>query len=173
MGLDITAYSRLKPMDPQPVGEEAIEKACMEDGILLSINPHFPIHADQITDGVYVRDWNSGTAHARAWYGTYHHFRNMIAQSFGYADMLAMSTAGMDKPEQCPLHRLVYFSDCEGTIGPMTSRAISDELIAHYSTFAKFAAIKWPEGYVFYVDFYRALIVCFTLASDGGAVEFS
>lgn len=178
MGLDVTAYSNIKPLRPYRDGD--IDYDAGERHVFtFSAFPHAaaglvdatvqsPTHDDLVAD--YVYDVNGGEAHSwscRA-YSHYNRFRASLATFVGYEPEDAW-----DDPEgfsDRPFFELVDFSDCDGCIGPVASRALLEDFTAHRDAYR---ALYYDagDGYSF-ASLYEEFIEGLRLAADNGILRF-
>lgn len=144
MGLDITAYSKMHRVE----GCTADVDECYHTRAW--VNTEFPYQADGVETGCYRR--LDGSVEIRFRAGSYSGYNS-------WRDDLDKMRKGEDFQE------LVWFSDCEGTIGPKTSAKLAAD-------FAKYREIAehhlTDDGWRKYQDWQKA----FEIASDGGYVSF-
>jgi hypothetical protein len=168
MGLDITAHRRLYPptsIDP------------LADGCYIAENDGaFAARSDGIPTGCIY----AGCAeeyHFRAGsYSGYNHWREQLAQLAGYpaaedgteptSRFGHTHSAGAWAAKSGPFWELITFSDCEGTIGPVTSAKLARDFALHQD-----AADAHPEEC--FRHLYREWRHAFELAEHGGAVVFA
>jgi hypothetical protein len=144
MGLDITACSKMRPV-------QCDSEDCWHERVY--VNPDFVSHADGLKSGCYEKTPGSETISFRAGsYSGYNWWRNEL-------DCLTDSPGAFEK--------LVYFSDCEGVIGPRTSR----ELAVDFDRFHGLALKRKGDGTMFY-EKYKDWRKAFKLDSNGGFVRF-
>lgn len=149
MGLDISAYSKLEPVD----GDTG-------NSVRFSVESCFASRADGVRPGVDYAFRNE--FHFRAGsYGIYNDWRDQLARLAGY---LAASDTWGDSVPCGPFWELLNFSDCMGTIGPYTS----GKLFRHFEMYADQAEKIGGDFYGAYLNWLAA----FRLAADGGAVSF-
>lgn len=173
MGLDITAYSGLEKLNAKlNENEEAIDAAtgATIEGKWCSLRPNsdFLPRADGI-DGIYrfkARfDFRAGV------YSGYSAFRESLAKLAGYPKAVTTYRGitetrhdeGAFAASGGPFWELIYFSDCEGVIGPTTSAKLARDFSEHQ---AKAGADEW------FFERYRNWKEAFELAAKGGAVRF-
>jgi hypothetical protein len=144
MGLDITAYSRMVPL-------ECDSESC--DHVCPYVNPDFPEQADGVSDQCYGKTLQSQVHAFRAGsYSGYNWWRDELAN-------MARGSAAFQE--------LIEFSDCEGTIGPRTSR----KLAADFARFQERADARKDDSTMF-TEKYRLWRKAFDIAADGGFVRF-
>jgi hypothetical protein len=146
MGLDITAYSRMERVDCD-------SRDCELDGhVNPYINPDFPEQANGVS-GCYRKTPASKEHGFRAGsYGGYNWWR----------DELAQMVSGLSA-----FSEMIMFSDCEGTIGPNTSR----KLAADFGIFQELADARKDDDTMFTAK-YQEWRKAFEIAQDGGFVRF-
>ena len=153
MGLDISYYRGLKR-----VGDVNEDGEYFDGQTEIYVNPDFPTQADGLTNGLY--EYADGDGFRAGGYGGYNGWRRWLAELAGYDD--ADAWEGL-VPEAAPFLPLVNFSDCEGVIGPVTSK----RLAADFQAFA-----DKLKGDISYIEKYRAWQIAFETAADNGAVCF-
>lgn len=168
MGLDITATARLRAV--------RCDKRDECDHIHLYVNDQFPEQAKPLDSGCYESDDRDPISFRAGSYGGYSNWRESLARIAGYEPVTEpkdnyerlyphSSAAAYEGTESMPFVELVFFSDCEGVIGP----EVSKKLAADFATFDEKARIGMNEyEYAKYGEWRKA----FERASDGGAVEF-
>jgi hypothetical protein len=177
MGLDITAYSGLRLSSAKNY-----EEASKLDGAPhhLYPTPDFLPQADALVDGYYFYE-ECSEFHAGSYY-SYNVWRDLLARFANYPPIKSASPLGMptgypyasygwDHPEEkLPFIELINFSDCEGVIGPITSK----KLAADFNSFDPQLFVA-DESYFLIQAFIRKYIDfkdAFLLASNNGAVLF-
>ena len=175
MGLNITAYSKIKKLDVTFNKDgEAINPATQEpldydDYIRAFINPHFPSRAADIDDSVAYSFEKSRSFRAGSYSG-YNDWREHLAKMVGYPSVDAETdprhahSNGACESTEGPFWELIFFSDCEGVIGT----AISTKLAKDFADHDKNAAEIGGLFYELYGNWKKA----FELAADGGMVYF-
>lgn len=178
MGLDITAYKGIKKLDVLfNENEEAVDPVTREPigwdtYTRLYVNSNFPGRADDIQDrACYAYDDMDGFR--AGGYGGYNQWRDELAKLAGYPQG-EYEQYGRMWPSHCvecwngatgPFSELIYFSDCEGTIGT----AVSKKLAADFAAFQT-KADEHPDEWFRekYADWRKA----FEMASEDGCVSF-
>ena len=152
MGLDVTAYSKLK------AERTGVDRDDDYDGVMFYANPDFAERCSGIDEKTVYSYADSESFRAGSYIG-YNAWRNQLAKLAGFKDAndAWSQTSG-------PFWELINFSDCEGTIAGDVTRKLLADFVSHQE---KADAIG---GYFAetYADFRRA----FALAADGGAVDF-
>lgn len=181
MGLDVTAYRKLKRLDVlfnedgEPVNPQTREALDYDDYFRPYASPHFPRHAaDLVHKGAYAFEeaahvWSGG-------YGRYNGWREQLAQLAGYTPAVYERIPGYAPSRELsyvegafkagagPFYELVYFTDCDGVIGPAVCAKLARD-------FAEWDERAKALGDGFYTS-YRQWREGFELAADGGAVHF-
>ncbi|EJO27494.1 hypothetical protein, partial [Achromobacter marplatensis] len=135
MGLDVTAYARIKKLDAvfdedgEPIDPTTREP--LEYDFKAYQNPNFPGRADDIEDrAVYLGEDSAGLS---VGYGGYNVWRDELAKAAGYPKG-KYKQHGMDWESHCvecwngaqgPFSELINFSDCEGAIGTAVSAKLA------------------------------------------------
>lgn len=180
MGLNITAYSKLKKLDVlfnsdgEPV--DPVTREPVKVYYKVHANAYFPGRSDGLEDGACYSYDESEHVFSRA-YGGYTFWRETLAKLAGYPlrsfrsfgaqeNSYAASAWFGDVPDGAPFVELVNFSDCEGCIGPVVAAKLLRDFV-EFDDRAK--AIVDDRFYVGYCQLKRGL----ELAADGGALEFS
>lgn len=162
MGLDITAHKNLTA----PQGSEEVRDA---EGDLLwrdgwheiYLNNSFPGYGDNLQDGQVYKSEDSFGFRAGS-YGGYSEWRNQLAKLAGYSSA-EQCWQTPEKPG--PFYELINFSDCEGVIGPETSKKLAED----FATFGHVASLHEDEYFrAKYQDWKKA----FEFASENGCVDF-
>jgi hypothetical protein len=144
MGLDISAYSRVVPI----TGEMMDAWRHPE----VYVNPDFKERADGLENGIYRRLEGSKEHNFRAGsYSGYNWWRDELAN--------------MARPPA--FEELVNFSDCEGTIGHLTSAKLAADFAAHQEK----ADARRDDGTMFYQKYCDWRKAC-EIASDNGFLSF-
>lgn len=152
MGLDITAYRQLKPVE---CGDEG---GCLEDHAHVYGNgDNFPGRDEGVTPGCYM--FVGEHAFRAGAYSGYNRWREQLAELAGYTPEEAWSDAAKGKP----FYELVNFSDFEGTIGPV----VAMRLAADFAAFQEKADAHEDE---YFREKYAEWRKAFEMASDNGAV---
>lgn len=183
MGLDITAYSKLRAVgqhvpDGQWCDEEDHVTAFAYDSFEASFRG-LPIldrraiggssfiwgGCYEITDKTVAVDFGAGS------YPGYSRWREDLARQFNPAPILwDKLPPGMGKPDpDLPFYELIWFADNEGTIGELAAADLLADFTANAASYA-------PKGYEWEiaqsVEKYTDWAEAFRLAADGGLVRF-
>jgi len=171
MGLDITAYSKLRR-----IGEHDLDPECNqgEPGPWCYYKGHIQASAydfPQSFRGIPLLTSPRPDAFA-LWGGCYettpetrmHAFR---AGSYGGYNQWRANLQEQFNPERHPdgpFYELIWFADNEGTIGPEAAA----DLLADFRILGATYTPPWPEASEVFADWGRA----FELAADGGLIDF-
>ncbi len=165
MGLDITAYENISRLDCTDDDGDPVDKVTgeyIEDFCRVYVNPDFSDRADNLTDGFYPfsdhSDFCAGS------YGGYNRWRELLAELAGYSPEHVWRSGHLHNKE-LPFRELVNFSDCEGTIGPVTSAKLAKDF-AEYRDKAGESDVEW------FFDKYDEWQKAFQMAANNGAVCF-
>lgn len=175
MGLDITAYSKIKRLDAHlnddgkavynSTGEEV-----QEHSFHVWLNPSFPGRADELVDGgIYA--YEDCTGHGVG-YGGYYWWRNELAEMAGYPvgeHEMGHGTetnhfGGVLNSDGGTFYELINFSDCEGAIGA----TVAAKLLEDFKTF--YAKAESIDGLFF--EQYKHWQSAMEMASNNGCIIF-
>lgn len=172
MGLDITAWRRLRP-----VAEPDYDSEYHDTHVDVHASSHFPGRTAGLANGWYEGSrcellgpfggFRAGS------YSGYNSWREWLAKLAGYP--ATESPEAPDKPHSAgawaasggPFWELINFYDNEGEIGPI----VSAKLAADFAEWDERAKAASPEGWEY--DRYKFWRLAFEWASDGGCVEFA
>jgi len=165
MGLDITAYSDIEFV--QSLGDtspnQADEFYSLGYTRIYENDPAFTERGDGLEPGWYKRDGSMGFRAGS--YGGYNMRRRSLAQA-----VFAVEPEEIWKDPDTYTHNsvslLIHFTDCDGFIGPVTSKKIYDDLIQ----IPEVAISQWELNEY---DFLSNFTAAFKLASQNGVVRFS
>ncbi len=174
MGLDITAYSKLKAVGvhERPADDDAWEReyethihafaykgfeASFRGLPILGDDPGFGQPGEFIDGGCYEKTLETETFgfHAGSYSG-YGWRREFLAQLFN-----------PHRDPKLPFYELIHFADNEGTIGPEAAADLLADFREHAEAY-RAATIDYHHEYGFYTNFTRAC----ELAADGGLIDF-
>lgn len=180
MGLDVTAYSKLKKIDAvfsahgEAINPETREP--YEDVFQPFISSDFLSQAEGISH-MAVYEYHEAKRFWAGGYGRYNGWREQLAKLAGYKPVMFESVQGY-APSARPSHQvgafeydsgpfkeLICFSDCDGVIGPQVAMKLARDF-ADWDERAKEAGDEW------FYEKYREWRECFEMASDNGAVSF-
>lgn len=166
MGLDITAFQNMTLVNKNTLRFDA-EGYCVggndneQDDLLLTQDfhrDHFKRQFEGLVDDGYYTFQASFGFRAGS-YGGYNDWRSQLAKLAGVEENI------LTNDNTTPFAELIYFSDCEGFIGPIVSAKLAKD-------FAEFheKAEDVDDEYFFslYCDFRQA----FEMASQNGCVYF-
>lgn len=178
MGLDITAYSKVKKIECHFDAEgDPIDKVTgdyLDYDFRAYANPDFPGRNGSIEhNAIYEADDCFGFR--AGGYGGYNGWREELAKlaaypakphdRYGTGNIQHRHDEGAWQATAGPFWELINFSDCEGVIGPETSKKLAQDFADHQSK-ADAHQDEWFRDR--YADWRKA----FEMASDDGAVSF-
>jgi len=173
MGVSITGYSHLELA--METGEELPDEEQFQEadrnGWLFAMNDQcFAARMDGWKSGFYRTTRKT----KEVWvcsvsYGTYGGWRDDLGR------MVGASAFGFHGDcEGGPFAELICFSDCEGAIGPDTSKKLYKDFKKHAAQVRKFAKMhpddEWYGGW--YLSLYNGFRRAFKVASKSGLVLF-
>lgn len=168
MGLDITAYRRIRKLDI-PTDADAYE----HDGFRAIVNKDFPGRADDIEDEcAYTAD--DDFHFAAGSYGGFNDWREQLAILAGYPaidgdDFRHRHSRGAWAATGGPFWELIHFADNEGTIGA----SVSAKLAKDFAEFQpKVDAMAGTSDVAWFAKKYAEWRKAFEMAADAGCVEF-
>jgi hypothetical protein len=168
MGLDITAYSKIKPA-PNALDDKG-ELIDWDNHFQANLNPDFPGRADDVEDGKAYSFEKEYRFRAGSCSG-YDMWREQLAKMAGYpAVKLSHGSSAMRHDAGAwaasggPFWELINFSDCEGTLGT----AVCKKLLADFDQFASDAEKDDSYFKERYRDWHKAV----KLAADDGCIDF-
>lgn len=178
MGLDISAYknavninAEVFDADGDPI--DPVTREALDYDIRIYVNPDFPGREDGLVDRAYYKVDFSDRVDGRWGYSRYNGLRNELAKLAGYP-MGQYEQYGTKHDSHCvacwngeqgPFAEIINFSDCEGVIGPMTSK----KLAADFEKLQDKADAHESEAFR---DFYATMRRAFEVASQNGFVSF-
>lgn len=173
MGLDATAYGQLVKIENPQLDEDGYFDG---DGVQFYENTDFPGRMEGIEGRptAYlcgeVLDCFSGG------YGGYNGWREELAKLAGYpaapvrrGELFPVEQRhdhGAFLAGAGPFYELIYFTDCDGTIGPVVSAKLAKD-------FAEFQSAADAHPNPIFRTRYADWRAGFELAAQGGAVKFS
>ncbi len=197
MGLDISAYSRMEPVEEPPkdddgdidwdkaydlgyvhvfanAGFEASTRGLRNHDVVTTVGKY-----DWIADGCYRPREDSDSIGFRAGsYGSYGLYRKQLAALVGIDDPHAI----WNNPEahrDLPFFEQINFSDCEGTIGPEAAADLLKDYEDHSEAWlAHLSSKKIRDGGLHlswiksFQESYETWAKAFRLAADGGLVDY-
>lgn len=178
MGLDITAYRKLKKIDAvfdadgEPIDPDTRE--VLDDVYQPCVNHDFLGREEGLEHkAAYIYEELCGGISMG--YSSYNAWRDELAKLAGYpavpvdryntGNIQQRHDQGAWNSDGGPFWELINFSDCEGVIGPLVSAKLAGDFAsfqekadAHHDERFKRAYAQWRES--------------FEMAADGGAVDF-
>lgn len=157
MSLHIRAYGRCTPTEVTFDDEQEV----VQDNVVRPyVNADFPAQADGIVHGAWYR-YEAQMSFGAGSYDGYGEWRRELARIGGYE----AERAWEGFVDEAPFLELVNFADNEGVIGPRTSAKLSADFAAHEDV---------ARGRMDDDGFrrYRKWLEAFTMAADGGFVDF-
>lgn len=163
MGLSVAAYRDLKITHAHAYNADGHRLDDVE--VVFYKNPAFPDQYDKLVeDAGYEGTSISGPVYA---YSAHGRWREALAKLAGYTPVeghVHAHAMACWSGATGPFSELINFSDCEGSIGPLTSLKLAED-------FAKFDDRAKEVGEDFYKHYTKWHKV-FEHASHNGAVEF-
>ncbi|MEJ5127657.1 hypothetical protein WH367_16570 [Comamonas sp. MYb21] len=176
MGIDITAYSKVKKLDCNYDDDgEPVSKATGEPvdfGFLANVNTDFPGRNGSLEAGA-AYDFEKRVVGMDCGYGAYNGWRNQLAALAGwpaveykrYSTVELRHDAAAWAASEGPFWELITFTDCDGIIGA----EVAAKLHKDFKQFAEKAAQHDDE---WFRENYASMSAAFELAADEGAVRF-
>ena len=183
MGLDIRVVSKLEKCEIQ--NDDAYNK--YPNVIQISTKNDLVFNqSDGLEDGCYYQYSNSDYKAFRAGsYSGYGKWREQLSEAIGIKiedlwlsisrDTKLNDVLDTKSFDEIPFVELLYFSDCEGTIGPIVSKKLYNDFISNRDRVEKYVSSSVPGRPIFYKDWmslYDDFTDAFRIASNGGAVDF-
>jgi hypothetical protein len=179
MGLDVTAFSKIKPADPTAIAKasddlrakygdvylgdvaDELGAACIQPELLDITAYHYPAQVVGLEAGVYTYDgefsWRAGS------YGGYNEWRRILCKRvLGVGPEVVWPELGSFTGR--PFVELIAFSDCEGYIGA----TVSAKLAADFSEWQS----RIDDVDEWWLGSYASWRRGFEIAADGGFVYF-
>lgn len=160
MGLDITAYRGLTPVE----NAQDWDSDTRYDAGLVTLypNPDFPDRSAPLLADVPYKP-AEGFGFRAGSYGGYNGWRAELARLAGYS--ADFHGTGWDVPESGPFVELVNFSDCEGVLGPIVCAKLARDFAEWQERADQWGDAYWRQKYA---EWRKAI----EMAADGGAVSF-
>jgi hypothetical protein len=189
MGLDIGAYSKVASnfLGPAEQFTDEQREQMYEDGKIVRVltATGFEERIDGYAEGFYRRKGKSKGFRAGSYSG-YNWWRRHLS-------LMALDTepedvwSDPDLYEGRPFVELISFSDCEGCIGPKTSKKLAEDFRNNLSKAEAYARANAPDNpnrpgagsdsddavHPWWLENYREWLAAFELASEDGFVVFS
>lgn len=171
MGLDISAYSRLKLVENVALDSHG-DPVGSDDLVRFPTNSDFPGREQGLIDRGFYRVEGEDLYIGCGSYGSYNRWRNDLAKLAGYPEKSHRSGFGSRVGHDVgaweagggPFWEQITFSDCEGTIGPVVAAKLAKD-------YADFESQAEQVGGHFW-SLYQRWKKAFEMAADGGAVVF-
>lgn len=175
MGLDITYYRNLKKLDvvfdKSGRAIDPVTREFLDYDFDAYSNPDFPEHIAGVEEGYYAAERGGGFRAGS--YGGYNQWREELAKLAGYPSrpeerygrVEERHDRGAQEAGQGPFFELIYFSDCEGTIGPKFSAKLAKD-------FSDYQAKADGHTDEYWRDKYTEWRKAFEFAANNGAVSF-
>lgn len=165
MGLDITAYERVKLVQACTLKElreltERPDETRNDVTSLYYAHVDYIPRADGLVEGFYEHSGEQVVFRAGS-YGGYNRWRANLAMLVGTTDQKVWDM----KPAHGPFVELIAYSDCEGFLGPKTSA----KLAADFTEWAARAS-SHNDFDAYFVETYANFRAAFELAARGGGV---
>ena len=167
MGLDITAYRKLKPAENVELDEDGnpvdYDNYFRPGAGMDWSEGAFPGRGEGIdSDTTYSFEKRHGFRAGS--YGGYSEWRNQLARLAGWDSNNDRYNKDPSEFEGKPFFELIWFADNEGVIGPIVSAKLLKDFKAYLP-----AAEQQDD---WFLDRYRDWMNAFEMAADGGAVDF-
>ena len=175
MGLDITAYEGVEFI--APYSADKVDELYTQGGFPLCRIGSHASRADSLEDGVYkLKDkWCEVYEFRAGSYSGYNSWRRMLCEAvYHMSDLSFWEATHKGDVTSGAFLELIDFSDCEGVIGPETSKKLArdfemnlkDIMAWALDTITNQEELAWFM--VKYMDWWKA----FRVASNKGAVSF-
>lgn len=176
MGLDITAYRQLQPLDTvfdadgEPVDHET--RKPIDNYFQVFANPNFPGREEGLKDRE-VYSYAEAEDVVSMGYGYYNRWREALAKLAGYpltergdrfGGTRQLHAAACWQGASGPFSELINFADNEGVIGPV----VAAKLARDFAEFEERAKAVGEDFYRGFADLKRGV----EMAADGGALDF-
>lgn len=175
MGLDITAYNGVKPVDPElykdvdPETDELYEMVEENYWFTPWIDDSFPRHAGNMKDQI-PHTFDNEICFRAGSYGSYNQWRNQLAIVAGYDS--AEDLWKLWEQEDLwgkPFAELINFSDCEGVIGTELCNKLREDFKKHRD----FASMQADvNGWKWFMETYDDFMNALEFAGDNGVLVF-
>jgi len=169
MGLDIRAYSNLLKIVPLPEDDEEMEKIYEQaydlNQVVLYENPHFPGRAEGLDSGYLYQATEEPFGFRAGSYSGYGRYRDTLSMFVGMDPGVLREDP--IKFENYPFFEQVWFSDCDGFIGPIVSRKLYLDYYFYQEKFQE--EFAGDEYSLFLYDQWKT---AFGIAFCNGAVVF-
>jgi hypothetical protein len=133
--------------------------------VWLCANPHFPGREEGAPTGLY--SFEKMQRVLSMGYGSYMHWRTVLASMVGY-DPRPYWDCKLPEDDSKPFMKLIFFSDCEGTLGPVVAAQLAKEFDEWAGKAKTWAGVDAP-----FYRYYSSMREAVHMAADGGAIKFS
>lgn len=193
MGLDLSIVKNIKLYKKESECTDDEIDDLHDSKIHLYNNDSAFGQSDGIETGFYYGEYDHSVEHLSWSYSGYSNWRNHLIDFIGFGNIdnlheqlmiitrdIKIETVLEDKKEEIdiPFVELCYFSDCEGFIGPKTSKKLYEDFVNKRDEFHEFTKKKaekegYNDGGVYYTRSYDRFIEHFRIASEeNGAIIF-
>ncbi|WP_323994733.1 hypothetical protein [Aeromonas hydrophila] len=182
MGLDIRAYRNLTKLDVIFNEDgDALDKSTLqpvEYDTRTYANPDFPGREEGVEDRAAYKAEESMGFSAGSYMG-YGAWREELAKLAGYplspvdrgfGHAVEMHSGGAWEAENGPFWELIYFSDCEGVIGPVVSAKLAKDFAEFDERARRHDEAAGLNGGLY--ERFQLWRQAFEMAADGGLVNF-
>lgn len=163
MGLDISAYRQVTKMNPSELELDSDGYSINGDVTRMHDfqNENFPRQGEGLDLASYYDCGTEYFGFRAGSYSGYNQWRSELAQ------MAGVNESALGPSDTCAFAELIYFSDCEGFIGPVVSAKLAND-------FAAFAqkAEDFSSNHPYFLQTYNNFRYAFEMAKDGGMVHF-
>ncbi len=170
MGLDITAYRKLTPLQGVTINDDGEPpdydtQFSPNDETLRWTEKNWPGRTAGILSGI-VYGYDAREAFHPGSYGGYNAWRRDLTVFAGYPSADALWDGEV---ESGPFYELINFADNEGVIGPVVASKLARDFAEHRAR-AEATMTDKDEGW--FIAKYREWQKAFEIAADGGCVDF-
>jgi len=177
MGLDITAYTRMRKakdgevaLDADGYPTEWDRWHSVSPAIVDFSNGFGQLQALDVEPGIYAFEDSYGFRAGS--YSGYGLWRNDLAQLAGWASAQEVWDLVKDGAAKGPFLALINFADNEGVIGPATAAALAADFAHFEKKAALWAAERGGRDGGWFIEVYRDWKRAFEMAADHGMVAF-
>lgn len=171
MGLDISVVANLSPLERQPTDDE--EEEFYRKYVRIFRHDYFQEQADDLQTGFYEGEYI--TSFRAGSYSGYNQWREQLARmALGVEPDVIWANPEAYKGQA--FFELINFADCEGTIGPKTSKKLYQDFLT-FDEMAKQGYEPERKGVFieqnWFYDKYKEWMEAFQIAStQNGAILF-
>lgn len=172
MGLDVTAYSKVRKAENQALTEDH-EALAGDNAVIVVVNDNFGGSCDEFpNDTVVIVDGETYADFGRS-YGGYNFWRNQLAELAGYPltecegywNPIQSFSAGAWAVESGPFWELINFSDCEGCLGTAICKKLAKDFADYQEKADSHQDKLFKSGYA-------EMRKSFEIGADDGFVSF-